>query len=624
MASTVPSAALARDFFGALYADADVRESRPITLWYGRGSRTTIAASVEAAADAVAAHAAERDVYFGVCLQDRAAWEAEWRRRVKESERDRKPLDYTRGFASTVAVVPGVWLDLDYGKEGHEQSSLPGTLDDVRWILGRMPVRPSITVATGGGLHCYWLFREPLVVASDAEREDARALVRAWNSAARAVAQDKGWHVDAVHDLARVLRPPGSLNHKHGACAVEAELCEARYDPSALVDAVTMMGFAPRADVAAQGNGSTLPAGVEGEIAEAMRADAEPPAAKLLALIGLHSKFKATYHRARSDLPSQSEYDMALAAMAAHAGWRPGEIVRLCVAHRRESGAPSKLDRLDYYEQLVARALDLAAGQRAETELKERARADRATRAAEEIQAERATEPLAAAVDRVREAASMLDPSREAAADAVAEALSHVRAALGANVRRVVKTPGDVDAYRIETPEGWAALGTPHQLLNPAHVRGVIASKLGVMIPRIKGAAWDRVALALMACAEVADNGRDGQGAERVVGWIACYLADHPPRAEGERDSAVAVRAPFWLPESLGGGVCLFSVEFRMWLAARLGERLNTRDMATSLREAGASPRTVGWTHRGRRTTAGVWHVPSALVDRAREAQDDL
>jgi putative DNA primase/helicase len=81
--------------------------------------------------------------------------------------------------------------------------------------------------------------------------------------------------------------------------------------------------------------------------------EAEPPADKFQDLMR-RKKFSQSWGRQRDDLKDQSSsgYDMSLAAMAVRAGWDDQEIVNLCIAHRRNHGAPLKL-RLDYYQNHV-------------------------------------------------------------------------------------------------------------------------------------------------------------------------------------------------------------------------------------------------------------------------------
>lgn len=66
---------------------------------------------------------------------------------------------------------------------------------------------PSVVVDSGGGLHGYWLLREPWLLSSDDTRAAAEVVQRLW---VQTIGADP-----AVHDLTRVLRIPGTLNFKY-------------------------------------------------------------------------------------------------------------------------------------------------------------------------------------------------------------------------------------------------------------------------------------------------------------------------------------------------------------------------------------------------------------------------
>lgn len=73
-------------------------------------------------------------------------------------------------------------------------------------VEGLQPA-PSAVVDSGGGYHAYWLLDLPFMLDSDATRERARQLQARWVAL---VGGDPG-----AKDLARVLRLPGTLNHKY-------------------------------------------------------------------------------------------------------------------------------------------------------------------------------------------------------------------------------------------------------------------------------------------------------------------------------------------------------------------------------------------------------------------------
>ena len=76
-----------------------------------------------------------------------------------------------------------------------------GDLGKCAQHIRRLSVEPSIIVFSGGGYHCYWLLTQP--VDDIALLQDTQARWVSW------VGGDKG-----AKDIARVLRLPGSHNHK--------------------------------------------------------------------------------------------------------------------------------------------------------------------------------------------------------------------------------------------------------------------------------------------------------------------------------------------------------------------------------------------------------------------------
>ena len=68
--------------------------------------------------------------------------------------------------------------------------------------------RPSAIVLSGNGLQPYWPIEDVVTGL------DAMALLRRWGRLVRHVASKHGGKVDSVYDLTRILRIPGSLNHK--------------------------------------------------------------------------------------------------------------------------------------------------------------------------------------------------------------------------------------------------------------------------------------------------------------------------------------------------------------------------------------------------------------------------
>lgn len=114
-----------------------------------------------------------------------------------------------RGGASTVAAVTSLVYDLDIGGEGH-----PVTRADALVFVRSWPLQPSFIVDSGRGLHLYWLLHEPYSIGCDDERIELTDLSRRWGELGHRLAEQHGYKFDSVSDLARVLRPAGSLHLK--------------------------------------------------------------------------------------------------------------------------------------------------------------------------------------------------------------------------------------------------------------------------------------------------------------------------------------------------------------------------------------------------------------------------
>ncbi|MCP5028753.1 MAG: hypothetical protein GY929_20965, partial [Actinomycetia bacterium] len=112
-------------------------------------------------------------------------------------------LHRVRGGNASAVALPAAWVDLDVAGPHHRATGLPPDRDAALALLEAVPLAPSIVVATGGGFHVYWLFRQLWHLGADAER-DAAALVAAVQDAVRRRAAEHGWKVDPTADLARV------------------------------------------------------------------------------------------------------------------------------------------------------------------------------------------------------------------------------------------------------------------------------------------------------------------------------------------------------------------------------------------------------------------------------------
>src|SRR5262249_18181074 len=127
------------------------------------------------------------------------------------------PEDFGHGKrceAAAVAGIAGLWLDIDLQDKAHKADNLPQTIGDARELAYSLGAPPTEMVHSGYGVHAYWLFPAAWVFATDAERAKAANLSERFQAAFRRNAAALGWKLDSTHDLARILRLPGTWNCK--------------------------------------------------------------------------------------------------------------------------------------------------------------------------------------------------------------------------------------------------------------------------------------------------------------------------------------------------------------------------------------------------------------------------
>jgi putative DNA primase/helicase len=133
-----------------------------------------------------------------------------------------------RGGGDDCLHIPALWADIDVEGPNHKGAhQLPTTLDAARLIIEEFPLPPSAVIRTGGGLQPWWFLTEPIGV------DEARQLLAGWGATWAELGRRHGWHVDNVFDVARVMRLPGTTNHKTVPTPVTGKACwDRRYNPS--------------------------------------------------------------------------------------------------------------------------------------------------------------------------------------------------------------------------------------------------------------------------------------------------------------------------------------------------------------------------------------------------------
>ncbi len=102
------------------------------------------------------------------------------------------------GSLANCGHLSALFCDIDFKSEWEPEA---------RQGLERLPLKVSLLINSGGGLHAYWLLREPLDLRAAEEADHAKRLLR---RLALALGGDL-----ASAEPARILRVPGTLNHKY-------------------------------------------------------------------------------------------------------------------------------------------------------------------------------------------------------------------------------------------------------------------------------------------------------------------------------------------------------------------------------------------------------------------------
>jgi hypothetical protein len=136
------------------------------------------------------------DVYYETCLQSQL------------------PAPGKRGDVKSKTAMTAIWIDIDVAGPGHASEAYPRTKEDaLEFVMG---LGASLVVDSGGGLHAYFLFDKPWVFVDEADRQKAQAAVQYPQKLIIEKGKEHGWIIDNTSDIARLLRVPGTYNHKTG------------------------------------------------------------------------------------------------------------------------------------------------------------------------------------------------------------------------------------------------------------------------------------------------------------------------------------------------------------------------------------------------------------------------
>jgi hypothetical protein len=180
------------------------------------------ATELEAAAACIAQAATGGDVYVPISTQEASL-----------------PAD-KRGGSDTVRCLTGFFADVDLSDAKGGHTNYPKNEREALSILAEFAFKPTWIINSGNGLHVSFDLDDPLLLDSDADREDAKGLIADFQSRLAEHFRKNGRKIDSVGDLVRGLRIPGTLNHKSDPPKPVALIC---FEPESRVTLADVRAF---------------------------------------------------------------------------------------------------------------------------------------------------------------------------------------------------------------------------------------------------------------------------------------------------------------------------------------------------------------------------------------------
>ncbi len=119
-----------------------------------------------------------------------------------------------RGSEKDISCIGALYADIDVKGDAHAEKSLPETTSEAASFLNNLDIKPSIIVNSGNGIHGYWLLKEPFNIENTQDRSYIVSIFKEFGRYINLKAKKHGWRIDNIYDLARILRVPGTINHK--------------------------------------------------------------------------------------------------------------------------------------------------------------------------------------------------------------------------------------------------------------------------------------------------------------------------------------------------------------------------------------------------------------------------
>jgi len=519
-----------------------------ILIWTLPDKRSRWFTSVPDAAEYVAGVNGSKDVYVGLGL----------------AGKDYGPT--RRCVSGEVTGIAGIGSDFDLLSEAHGKKALPRTVQEALSILPP-GMEPSFVVLTGNGLHCWWLLKEPCMLETDAERSDTARVVARWHTLLRLRAAARGWAYDRLSDLARVLRIPGTVNHKDPAHPKKVTLLSASGRRYNLSDFEEYLDEAAIPDPEAEQR--TAREWIERfqDKPLVLNFSARIPEEKLQSWMDIDLRFRNTWLRQRHDLKDQSQsgYDLALACFGTEAGLSEQQIVDLIIHHRALHNQRQRT-RLDYYQRTLATASRRMGGIDPVDVLSGSAPAPPA----------QAGQPQSGGAP---DAPPEPDPATAKAV--LCERISQV---LGVRILRLIKVTGKEPTYQMELETTTVEFPNVGRFIDQASVRVAIASATNKLIQKVKPKVWEQLAQTMLDALIETEGGDETDFKGSIRMYVNQYLTDTGFIETIENQPPGSLRCP----TIINGRIAICSSDLQPHVNKSFSQALSVKAIASMLAAIGA------------------------------------
>lgn len=532
-------------------------DTTTVQLWRKSDAMSYFFVPLPNAADWIAANADGSDVYMAAGLSKQESNSAKRRANKKQ-----------------VVGVAGVWADIDVNGGPEGKTGAASDIDEAM-SLAESLLQPTLLVNSGYGLQAWWLYHEVWPFHTEEERDHAQRVVTGFQGALKNEARNRGYTIDSTFDLARLMRVPGSQNHK-GMEGVEVSLLDdggPRYDVAQLEE-VGRDFQNQRASQIALISGE----GVDIEV----NLNAQPDLKKLYDLQEVLLDFRQAWDHIPSPKTktwSTSEWEYSIVNYLIQAGWSDQEICDALVFHRQRWAPDETKQRPDRIALTIGKA--------------------RATANYEQEHAEEEAE---------REAAGdqLIAISKDAGLDpnlAISLFSKHVG---GPQIKELVQSSRDSDTARfhLSLADGTEVpLGKGDDFVNLRKFKVRFADATGHYPHALNLKKWEAIVHALYKSARVTEDLEDTRQA-RALDWIGAYC---DKRTSTDKDRACEALDPFVHREHLH----IPLTELHQYLRRQRGERLDSADVKVYLEAAGFKRQTINYVRvDGKRSSRSYFVAP--------------